>query len=1157
MQKQYLFLKVIIAVVIAATGFSTLSTEADPHISGDTTVVQTFRYDTTMRAGMFDFPDDTTKTYEKIIMLYSMRCKNGLISSGSNPNLGCGEWDYNCYTFLIDSTQTDSLRQTAGDHFISNYSDTLYPYTTTPQWNVIRSTQQQVLYTSTVSETLTPVGTGTVSATHPFAAAGQARTQYLFTPAELLAAGFTAGDITGLGLNLSSLGSSAQNLRIRIRATAQTALNAATPELSGFTEVYFLNTGFTSTGLNRFNFHTPFNWDGISGLLLDISYTNPTPGAATTIGAVNTGFNAALHSTGYDNYLESDGGVSGVTLPASSGAGISSQVTVAFWCYGNPSRMPANTTIFEALGPNGERQMNLHLPWSDSNVYWDCGNDGTGFDRINKAATTSEIEGQWNFWALTKNTTTGEMKIYLNGTLWHSGTAKTKPISIAQMNVARSASGGFPYFGGVDEFSMWNVELSQSAIQGIMQNSITGAHPNYANLKAYYKFDEGSGTTIGDASPNNNHASQFAMNWARRKGRDLFRNFQTDQVRPATTFIRGTYTSNIITTDVFDSIPVPANAVIAYTTINNDLAVVDTNLYWLAGGYTYLFDENGIAVDSFPVVADDTIDINTLTYYQRRPMAVEIMNFITPYGINLNMNGLIGKTWEFDVTDYAPILRGRKYMAMEGGKYQEDNDIKFVFYEGTPPRNVHSLQQIWPNAVWTEANYSQIVNNTRFEPRNIPLSNSSSMFKIRSAVSGHGQEGEFISRNHTITLNGSINFTRAVWKECAENPVYPQGGTWVYDRAGWCPGTAVDTREYDISSSVSPGQTITLDYSLPAATNTGTSNYRINNQLVSYGPANFTLDAAVNYIKNPSNRVEFERTNPLCNQPVVSIRNTGSTPLTSLDITYGRVGGVMSTFNWTGTLNFLQAAEVTLPQPNWLSSNTNQFMVILSNPNGGADQYALNDTLLSTFNYPTVYPSGLVFELRTNNNGSHTTYTLKDSQGNNVLNKLGLLPNTIYRDTVYLPTDCYTFKLLDAGDDGLSWWANTAQGTGYMRIKNASTGAVLRTFNPDFGDNIYQQFTVNYTLPTVEIAAGAKGVLAAYPNPASDLLQVEFTLPGATEASLQLTNLLGQTLLRRQVQVTQPNEKVQLDVSTLEAGIYYVVLISGQEKTQQKVVISR
>src|SRR5687767_9641128 len=76
---------------------------------GDTTVVQTFWYDTTMRAGVFIFPNDTSIHYEKIIMLYSMRCKDGLVSSGGNPNLGCGEWDYNCYTFLVDSSQTDSL----------------------------------------------------------------------------------------------------------------------------------------------------------------------------------------------------------------------------------------------------------------------------------------------------------------------------------------------------------------------------------------------------------------------------------------------------------------------------------------------------------------------------------------------------------------------------------------------------------------------------------------------------------------------------------------------------------------------------------------------------------------------------------------------------------------------------------------------------------------------------------------------------------------------------------------------------------------------------------------------------------------------------------------------------------------------------------------
>ena len=93
---------------------------------GDTTIVQTFRFDTTMRAGVFQFPNDSTKTYEKIIMRYKMRCKNGLVSTGTQRNLGCGEWDYNCYTYLVDSSQTDSLHRTHGSYLISNFTDTVF-----------------------------------------------------------------------------------------------------------------------------------------------------------------------------------------------------------------------------------------------------------------------------------------------------------------------------------------------------------------------------------------------------------------------------------------------------------------------------------------------------------------------------------------------------------------------------------------------------------------------------------------------------------------------------------------------------------------------------------------------------------------------------------------------------------------------------------------------------------------------------------------------------------------------------------------------------------------------------------------------------------------------------------------------------------------------
>lgn len=1128
--------------------------------SGDTTVVRTFNYNSNARAGYYSFPSDSTKTYEKIIMLYSMRCKNGLVSTSTQRDLGCGEWDYNCFTYLVDSSLTDSLFRRSPSLVISNWSDTLFPFTSTPQWNYIRSEQQEVIYTSTIAETSAQVTSGAIlPLNHPAGTASPiGKMQYLWTAAELTAAGFTAGDITGLGLDMGTQGNTLERLRIRIGHTQQTALSASSAVLNGLTDVYYLNTLLPAAGLKRFNFHTPFNWDGVSNIVIEFSYANGSVLPSATVNGNTTGGITGLSTTAADNYVEANGGQAVIDVPNAIGNAISDKITIAFWCYGNPSSLPANTSMFEAVDALGRRQLNLHLPWSNGSIYWDCGNDGTGYDRINKAATTTEIEGKWNFWTVTKDATTGSMKIYLNGTLWHSGTGMVRPISIDRMKVARSISGNYVYYGGIDEFSMWNTELSPADINSIMHSAVTPSHPSYANLQLYYRMDETAGNVITDFSPNGHNGTMFNMSRRVRSGKDLFRNFNELNERPVTTFYNGTYTTTVNNAIVFDSVSVTPNSVVSYAVdAANNLQAVDTALLWAAGGYSYTYDESGTVVDSALIQADSTLQISTITHYEKRPSKIEIINFITPYGINLDMNGLNGKTWAFDVTDYAPVLKGNKWMAMEGGKYQEDNDITFVFYEGTPPRNVLSMHQIWPNGSWAEFNYSQIVNNDVFEPRNVTLSPSASMFKIRSAISGHGQEGEFIPRTHTITLNNSTNYSRQVWTECAANPIYPQGGTWVYDRAGWCPGAAVDTREYEITNNVTPGQTIGLDYSLPSASNTGDSRYRVNNQLVAYGSPNFTLDASVNYIKTPTNRVEYERLNPICNQPLVAIRNTGSTPLTSLNITYGRLNGTMSNYQWTGSLDFLQSTEVTLPQPDWLSSNTNKFIVIVSNPNGGTDQYGLNDTLINDFNPTIMYGSNLVFELRTNNNGSHTNYTLKDSQGNVIILRSGLAANTVYRDTVNLPADCYTVQLNDIGDDGLNWWANTAQGTGYFRIKRASNGVIIKTFNPDFGDNIYQQFTVNYALPVTEVEPGDAGPLNIYPNPAGEQVNAVFTLPYGTGATLLLTNALGQVLQSQGVISTTHEQRIQLDVSGLESGWYHVILQSGKERSVRKLSIIR
>lgn len=155
-----------------------------------------------------------------------------------------------------------------------------------------------------------------------------------------------------------------------------------------------------------------------------------------------------------------------------------------------------------------------------------------------------------------------------------------------------------------------------------------------------------------------------------------------------------------------------------------------------------------------------------------------------------------------------------------------------------------------------------------------------------------------------------------------------------------------------------------------------------------------------------------------------------------------------------------------------------------------------------------------------------------------------------------LASDCFSVSLFDSGGDGLSFWNNPSQGNGYFRILNANNGIAEMSFNPDFGDNIYQQFTTGFTLPVLELNEPIRA-FNIYPNPASDIINTEFSMPLNSQVKIQLVNMLGEIVLSREVMVTQSLEKYSLDVTTVENGIYYVLAESRSFKETRKVVIAR
>ena len=212
---------------------------------------------------------------------------------------GCGEWDFSCNTYLVDSSKIENVPTSIASHFITNFDGDVFPYKETPVYNYLRGTQTDLEIVNTNSETAAVVGTGVNTLARPLSTSNLAgKSHYLFTAAELMAGGLTAGNIAGLNLNVLGNAGEAKFLKIRLKHSNKTALNGAI-DFDGFTEVYNKNTSLTANQPNRFNFHTPFVWDGSSNVLVEFNFTNldATNPSATLVEGSTTAQNMGLSST--------------------------------------------------------------------------------------------------------------------------------------------------------------------------------------------------------------------------------------------------------------------------------------------------------------------------------------------------------------------------------------------------------------------------------------------------------------------------------------------------------------------------------------------------------------------------------------------------------------------------------------------------------------------------------------------------------------------------------------------------------------------------------------------------------------------------------------------------------------------------------------------
>ncbi|MBK7987635.1 MAG: T9SS type A sorting domain-containing protein [Ignavibacteria bacterium] len=1071
--------------------FQCISNEANAQ-KRDTTWVQTFTFDSIFtREATFKFPPRGEK-YEKVLMWYTLKCDPKTPWDKYN----CGEWDYLTYTGIRDSSaRFDSTRLTHPNFRLSDgsapdvfkYASNATPSFKMKQYSTARTASLAGLQSSSAGNT----------GYQPYSSVASHRYRFVYSASEINAMGFTKGNINAIGIILKSgtdwATFSRYPLRIGLAKDDGQSLITSMPNSS---KEYIPMMPMTENTQHFVPSSSPLAWDGESALVFDIVTNTTIPSNTIEFGTLTTNRDAFKVFNIRNKAMMFNRG-DNISVPAGTFSGLSSEVTIMFWHYGS-NNQPQNHNTFEARGPKGERIVNAHVPWGNKTVYWDAGNS-TGYDRIEKGTDDNSIKLQWNHWAFTKNTATGSMKIYLNGKLWHSGTDKKRNLGqITDFKIGSGVDGSFT--GMLDEFCVFNKELTETQIAQIMQYPKESA---LNSLVIRYSFDNAKDNDITVSSDNTTpvKAKLFGMPYpvnAEKTGLVFSDIFMPTSIivgdaaksMPSLILYKGTLPT--ITKDNFvekDTIPArrislvlfnnPANGrIIKENTNNYPTIATDTLTVYAADTYSYTYDENGKKIDSTYNTANQEIVKATKVWYS--PIVnYEIWRYITPYGIGLDL-GPKGFRWVYDVTDYEPLLHD--FVRLYAGNTQELLDLKFLFIKGTPPRDVIAINNLWNG----DRSHGSIADNKEFLPIDKVLTktgdgNTQYEHRIKIRVSGHGfadDKGtncaEFCPKKHFVTVNDK-KFEWMLWNECATNPVYPQGGTWTLDRAGWCPGAEVPTQDFDITPFIKSGENNVLDYGMQVYDSRGAfGNYVVASQLITYTAPNFKTDASVEDIIQPNDWEFYSRMNPICNNPKIVIKNKGTNPLTTVAIEYGVKGGVKSTFNWKGNLSFLQTDTVVLPSISWGNITGKQrFEVTLRNPNGTVDENTLNDYGDVRFDAPPIMYPQFQINLKTNNQAAaQYEWYLKKADGTIIGEGSNLEDNTVYKHDYTLENGCYEFRLTNREDYGLDlWFVRDQLGSGYLRL--LSDGVSIKSFEPDFGRDIFLQFIVG-DKPTISSVTNAE-----------------------------------------------------------------------------------
>jgi hypothetical protein len=271
--------------------------------------------------------------------------------------------------------------------------------------------------------------------------------------------------------------------------------------------------------------------------------------------------------------------------------------------------------------------------------------------------------------------------------------------------------------------------------------------------------------------------------------------------------------------------------------------------------------------------------------------------------------------------------------------------------------------------------------------------------------------------------------------------------------------------------------------------------------------------------------------------PKVVIQNRGLNPINSLDIEYSVNGQNTQTYNWTGTLNSIESAEIELPGIGFDLQATNQLEISI--PDDDNNDNNTNSLIVNAAESFDDDQFNLTITL--DNYPQETTWEVRNSLGS-VLYSGGPYPgqqgDTINESIMLSSEDCYSFTIFDDFGDGIC----CGFGNGSYSLEASNGDDVISG-----GDFDSQESKTFGNFGVLSTSAFDINDFKIFPNPSNGIVNII----GNDRFQYEIYTLQGKNILSgRSDAISQ-----ELNLADLSSGIYLIKLMVGTDSKTQKLII--